>query len=275
MAQHTRVWDALSKTDPKHTKKFKRPGGFEGTAVKPMACIRRMTEEFGPCGEGWGMDRPQFTLTDGINGEKLVYCVVTLWWKVPTNVVYGVGGDRVIVHTPARDRRPERLHNDDEAFKKAYTDALMNAMKHLGVAADVHMGLYDDSKYIREVAAEFGEGEKQGCRTPEAATKPEPTKRQQAPAAAKTATTKPGTESPAEWVDRQINEVLPKVAAEEGANGLHTWATKFAKAQERLHAQSPALSAKLTEAYHEHWNACQPGMDDGDPDRDSAADMFP
>lgn len=99
--------------------------------------------------------------------------------------------------------------------------------------------------------------------------------RQQAPAAAKPATTKPGTESPAEWVDRQINEVLPKVAAEEGANGLHNWATKFAKAQERLHSQSPALSAKLTEAYHEHWNACQPAMDDGEPHRDSAADMFP
>ena len=45
--------------------------------------------------------------------------------------------------------------SDDEAFKKAYTDALSNAMKFIGVAADVHMGLFDDNKYVQEVRSEF------------------------------------------------------------------------------------------------------------------------
>ena len=47
--------------------------------------------------------------------------------------------------------------NDDEAFKKAFTDAVMNAFKFIGVAADVHMGLFDDSKYVAEQKAEFGQ----------------------------------------------------------------------------------------------------------------------
>ena len=47
------------------------------------------------------------------------------------------------------------LRTDDEAFKKAFTDAIGNAMKHLGMSADVHMGLFDDSKYVESVREEL------------------------------------------------------------------------------------------------------------------------
>jgi hypothetical protein len=46
---------------------------------------------------------------------------------------------------------------DDEAFKKSFTDAITNALKLIGVGADVHMGLFEDSKYVAEVAKEFSE----------------------------------------------------------------------------------------------------------------------
>ena len=41
--------------------------------------------------------------------------------------------------------------------KAAYTDAILlsNAMKMIGVGADVHMGLFDDNKYVQAVADEF------------------------------------------------------------------------------------------------------------------------
>ena len=55
-----RIWDALGKTDPDHTKSFTRAGGFKGTAIKPMWAIKRMTDFFGPCGLGWGPDKPEF-----------------------------------------------------------------------------------------------------------------------------------------------------------------------------------------------------------------------
>ena len=59
--------------------------------------------------------------------------------------MYGVGGDSVL--TP-RNGGP---FADDEAFKKAYTDAMSNAMKQIGMGADVHMGQHDDCKYVSEV----------------------------------------------------------------------------------------------------------------------------
>ena len=158
------LWDRLGKTDPKQTKGFKRAGGFSGTAVKPIYTTQKMTEEFGPAGKGWGMGEPTFQVVPGHNGEVLVYCTVSLWYAPSDGevcTVFGVGGDKIVGYVKANEQynRPERWENDDEAFKKAFTDAIGNAMKHIGMSADVHMGRFDDSKYVREVTAELAAAE--------------------------------------------------------------------------------------------------------------------
>lgn len=162
MTENMRLWDKLGRTDPANTKGFKRSGGFAGTAIKPMWSFKRMTEQFGPCGLGWGMDTPSFQVVNGHNGEILVYCTVAIWYvdgEDGSQRVFGVGGDKVVTYIKANEQynRPERWENDDEAFKKAYTDAIGNALKLIGVGADVHMGLFDDSKYVSEMKQEFAE----------------------------------------------------------------------------------------------------------------------
>jgi hypothetical protein len=142
------IWNALSKTDPAHTKGFNRAGGFKGTAIKPIWIIKMLTEHFGPCGEGWGMGEPSFQVVP-CEGEVLVFCTVSAWHGSPENQVWGVGGDKV------QARRKDGFFCDDEAFKKAFTDAIGNAFKFVGVGADVHMGLFEDSKYLAELHAEF------------------------------------------------------------------------------------------------------------------------
>ena len=104
---------------------------------------------FGPAGSGWGMGEPRFETVPGPEGEMLVYCTTSVWWEQPTQLVYGVGGDKAV------GKNKYGLFTDDEAFKKAYTDALSNAMKQLGMAADIHMGLYDDNKYVNTLKQEF------------------------------------------------------------------------------------------------------------------------
>jgi len=143
------IWRALEKTDPAATKGFKRSGGFVGTATKPIWNIKRMTEQFGPCGIGWGMTEPQFNVQSA-DGELLVFCTVGLWHSGDRlSLVYGVGGDKIV------SKRQSGTFNNDEAFKSAYTDAQSNAMKQIGIGADIHMGLFDDHKYVREVDQEF------------------------------------------------------------------------------------------------------------------------
>lgn len=147
---NTAIWDALAKTDPAHTKSFSRAGGFKGTAVKPIYCDQKMTQQFGPCGKGWGMTEPCFQVVNTAE-QILVYCTVGLWWEQPGQLVYGVGGDVV------QGKNKYGTFVDDEAFKKAYTDAIGNAMKHLGMSADVHMGMFDDNKYVKELQEEFAD----------------------------------------------------------------------------------------------------------------------
>lgn len=58
-------------------------------------------------------------------------------WSEP---VYGCGGDFIV------EKNKNGLVPNDEAYKMCLTDALGNAMKCIGVAADVYRGLWD-SKY--------------------------------------------------------------------------------------------------------------------------------
>lgn len=169
MTDNLRHWDVLGKTDPAQTKSFQRAGGFKGTATKPIWTEKRLTEHFGPCGVGWGCDEPSFSLVPA-GDEILVYCTVCAWYIEDGKraSLYGVGGDKVLVKQQAG------LRTDDEAYKKAFTDAIGNAFKHLGAAADIHMGLFEDSKYVSEMRREFGEDAPGRAAAPPANQKPAP-----------------------------------------------------------------------------------------------------
>lgn len=146
MTNNLELWDKVRRVPQEHLKGFKRAGGFSGTAIKPMWGIHTMTEQFGPCGEGWGIDRPEYTIQTA-GSEILVFCTVGVWHMKdgkPSGMVYGVGGDKVLAQFSSG------LKADDEAFKKAFTDAVGNALKFLGVGADIHMGLWDGNKYVDE-----------------------------------------------------------------------------------------------------------------------------
>lgn len=154
MSENMKLWSILGRTDPAQTKGFTRGGGFRGTAIKPMWSYMRMTEEFGPCGIGWGVNEPSFQVVPGTDGEILVYCTVSIWFtqgETMSRTVFGVGGDKVVA------KFSSGLKSDDEAFKKSFTDAVTNALKLIGVGADVHMGLFDDNKYVNTMREEFKE----------------------------------------------------------------------------------------------------------------------
>jgi hypothetical protein len=145
MTDNLKLWDSVKRVPPEHLKPFTRGGGFRGTAIKPMWSIHKMTEEFGPCGVRWGIESPIFNVIQAAD-EILVFCTVELWISDATDegpmYLHGVGGDKVLSKTK------DGLRADDEAYKKAYTDAIGNALKFLGVGADIHMGLWDGSKYV-------------------------------------------------------------------------------------------------------------------------------
>lgn len=154
MTDNLAIWSTLAKTDPAHTKKFVRGGGFRGTAVKPIYTDQKMTQQFGPCGIGWGITAPTYQTVPTPEGEVAVFCWLSVWYVSEgkrSADIPGVGGDFVIKKTS------KGLTPDDEAFKKAATDAIGNAMKHIGMSADIHMGQHDDDKYVADLQREMRE----------------------------------------------------------------------------------------------------------------------
>jgi hypothetical protein len=52
MADNMRIWEAVQKTDPAHTKKVEF--GRKFTSIDAFWQIQQATKLFGPVGEGWG-----------------------------------------------------------------------------------------------------------------------------------------------------------------------------------------------------------------------------
>lgn len=142
------LWNKLKRTDPKSTKPFMR-SGFKGTQIDPTWRYQMLTEVFGPCGTGWGYDIVDTQVHDG-----LVFVGARLWYmdEAGTRRESGVqyGGDVLFKHRKEGPPAP-----NDEAFKMAVTDAVGKAALLLGLAADVYMGQFDDSKYRAESDAVY------------------------------------------------------------------------------------------------------------------------
>jgi len=133
------LWNAVKMTDPDHTKAVSF-GARKFTSIDAMYQIQRATEQFGPVGQGWGY-RADYDTRDG-----LVFCQVRVWHGDPANWFGPVMACNVL--------RSEKGKVDEDAPKKALTDALTKALSHLGFSADVFLGLFDDNAYVQRASKE-------------------------------------------------------------------------------------------------------------------------
>lgn len=118
--------------------------------INPQWRYEALTEVFGLCGIGWRYEvTGHKTVKVEATDEKMIFVFVNLYvkdgndWSAP---IPGSGGDFLV----KKDKNG--LHGNDEAFKMAITDALGNAAKMVGVAADVYRGTYN-TKYEKRGAA--------------------------------------------------------------------------------------------------------------------------
>lgn len=154
--ENARFWRELMVTDPGATKPFDR-GNFKGTDISPVWRFKRLTETFGPAGLGWGVEDYRIEYVErGDSPDIMVYVTARIWYVDPDTKQRGVtppgaGGDFV------RRSTQKGTRFDDEALKKAMTDAICNATRYLGLSADIYMGLFDSSKYVNSMDRRFEE----------------------------------------------------------------------------------------------------------------------
>ena len=158
MAHTTKMPDtftAFFATPIDELKEFKRPGGFSGKAISPFYLVKRLTERFGMCGKGWKVKHYDTKVVEAKSGVIAVYVLLSLLYKEPGDQEwYEVGphyGGDVAFEFKKKERQNgenDFLVVDDEAFKKAYTDAFSKCCSWLGLGGDVHDGMTDGNKYI-------------------------------------------------------------------------------------------------------------------------------
>ncbi|MBQ8289350.1 MAG: hypothetical protein IJY01_00560 [Clostridia bacterium] len=130
---------------PKEAQKAIGAGRLRGkTDINPMWRLKVLTEQFGPCGIGFTISIKRTWIEEGANGERTANVEVALRYKYNgewSEDVAGIGGAMLI------EKETNGLHTDDDAFKKAYTDAISVACKAIGVAADIYYANDPESKY--------------------------------------------------------------------------------------------------------------------------------
>jgi hypothetical protein len=155
------LWQSVKDPNPKYTKPFRRAGGFEGTATNATHLAELATEKFGPCGIGWGFNVLDERLLQGapilVNGAVVGHTQVH---RVHLRLWYVLDGRRgEVEHFGQTEfvgrRRSGDWYTDEEAPKKSLTDAMSKCLSMLGFAASIHLGLWDDNKYVAAVKADY------------------------------------------------------------------------------------------------------------------------
>jgi len=153
-----KVWLREEPTDPAFTKPITgKP--FKGTALNGEYVMKRLTDAFGPIGLGWGYTAT-FEDVHSQHGESLNFCMLSFWYYpngcgivdgllVPlgprSETISQVGGTQLFGTYSSG-----KTFADDEARKKSITDAILKVASHIGIGGDIHLGMYDDSKYLND-----------------------------------------------------------------------------------------------------------------------------
>lgn len=129
---------------PQNALKAIQAGRLKGKSdINPMWRIKMLTEVFGAAGIGWYYDIARQWTETGANGEIAAFVNINLYVKIGdewSKPIQGNGGSMLVT------QERNGLYTDDEAFKKALTDAISVSCKALGFAADVYWN-QDSTKY--------------------------------------------------------------------------------------------------------------------------------
>lgn len=108
-------------------------GGAYGKAglsdINPQWRIEKMTELFGPCGIGWTWQPEEIRMENG-----LCLAHVTVRYRIDDGADYGQFSEPVHGYGGTA---MGKMNDDSDVLKSTFTDAVSNALRYLGIGADV------------------------------------------------------------------------------------------------------------------------------------------
>lgn len=149
MSDNLKIWQTFADIDPQFTKPITGKA-YKGTSPNPQYVVQCLTELFGPVGKGFGWEvlKEEFT---PLGEEVLHWCRIRFWHESRDNWFEAYGQTKALMKTR------NGIMSDEDAPKKSLTDAIVKAASHLGIAANIFLGRWDDQKYVASVADEYRE----------------------------------------------------------------------------------------------------------------------
>lgn len=145
MDHNMTLYNAVRTPPPEAIKEIKAGRLLGKSDINPMWRIKALTEQFGPCGEGWKYTIEKLWTEQGANGEIAAFALINLYYRVEgqwSDPIPGIGGNSFVA------KEKNGMYTSDECYKMALTDAISVACKALGVAADVYWQS-DKTKYTK------------------------------------------------------------------------------------------------------------------------------
>lgn len=147
-----KLWKLVEKTPPDMTKDV-RFGKRHYTTVDPQWQLRLATALWGPYGANWGMRNLSWQIvetnekdSDGHYKSTAIILQADFYYPLDdgTEVSFPILND-------------DRFKADDETLKKLVTNTRSKALSWLGFSADVFLGKFDDTAYVKDLKVKFGD----------------------------------------------------------------------------------------------------------------------
>lgn len=157
MSNNLKIWNDIKRPPSSVLKKIDF-GYLKGKSdINPQWRLMAMTQAFGVVGHGWTYRIVRTWSETGGDGQVMAFSEVAVKTKLNGEwgeEFFGTGGSTIV------ELSKGNLKSNDEGYKMATTDALSVAFKAVGVAADIYLGCFDGSKYVKDVDEAFTDTEK-------------------------------------------------------------------------------------------------------------------
>lgn len=206
MSENLTLWNEFADIDPKFTKPITGKT-YKGTSPNPQYVIMCLTELFGPVGIGfgWRVVAEEFI---PLGPKTLHWCRIEFWHTKRENTYESYGQTLAAYPTSGGS-----FMVDEDAPKKSLTDAIIKAASHVGIAANIFLGRWDDQKHVAEVNSEYRRDEKKSSTSQDAVNDKSAPEYDPSPAIAAIEASKTGRELLAALDAKNCRNENPAIAA--------------------------------------------------------------
>jgi hypothetical protein len=149
--ENLKLWKAVEKTPPDMTKEVKY-GKRKYTTIDPQWQLRVATALWGPYGRDWGLRNVNYQIVEVTeNDAEGRFTVTAIILKA--EFFYPDSG-KIVAFEILND---DRFRAGDDTLKKLITNTRSKALSWLGFSADVFLGKFDDTAYVKDLKAKFGD----------------------------------------------------------------------------------------------------------------------